>query len=115
MPKNKNCIGDFSTIMGGHGNTASPISTTVKKENKIKMDQYVLSRKKLLKALEQAFIAGYESPLEMIEQEIGQIYKDSFAELHAVGVSQEKSKLSHHAQRQVMFDTDAIFDADHWS
>jgi len=54
----------------------------VKKEQP--MDQYILSPKKLKKMLEDAFIAGYESPVEMMNQEIARIYKEALSELKTV-------------------------------
>ena len=115
-------------IGGGQTNNVSPtqgaygFSTRPTPKKKIytpdtekPMDQYTLSRKKLLDALEKAFLAGYESPMEMLDQEIVRIYEESFADIHAVGISPTKSKTSHQsARQQVMFDTEDLYSDPGW-
>ena len=101
---------DYSFIGGGQTNTLEPPP----KRNTI-MDQYIISPKKLIKALEEAFQSGYESPIEVMDQEIARIYKEAFAEIHAVGVSPEEPTTPRRSIRpQVMFDTDGILQDREW-
>ena len=43
------------------------------------IDQFIITDKKLQKMLAEAFQAGYESPVELLEQEVAKIYNKHIA------------------------------------
>ena len=61
------------------------------------MDQFIFTEKTLLKMLNEAFVAGYESPLELSNQEIARIYNKHVkkAKLTSCGDKPKKLKPLH--------------------
>lgn len=46
--------------------------------------QYALTQSRLRKMLEEAFVAGYESPVELMKQEVDRILKESYEEANKI-------------------------------
>jgi len=87
----KTVIGPFPgapwIVMGDAQPVLQPSSKTPKApKDPMESHQYILPEKKVLDMLKSAFQAGYESPLELIEQEIRQIFDKALSELPTVGI-----------------------------
>lgn len=74
------------------------------------MQQFVITEKKLVRMLEAAFMAGYESPVEMMDQELVAIYNSVFDNAEKAGGLREVPVIPTQSQikPQVMFDTDSL-------